>query len=66
MASVHQTSIGPDALAAEYEGREVELHVPLVDREDGLRGFEVRDPDGYVLFFGRPTARTERPSPAPG
>jgi hypothetical protein len=22
--------------------------------DDGLRGFEVKDPDGYVLFFGRP------------
>ena len=22
--------------------------------DDGLRGFEVRDNDGYVLFFGRP------------
>ena len=25
-----------------------------LDREDGLRGFEVADHDGYVLFFGRP------------
>jgi catechol 2,3-dioxygenase-like lactoylglutathione lyase family enzyme len=24
------------------------------DTHDGLRGFEVFDPDGYVLFFGRP------------
>jgi hypothetical protein len=22
--------------------------------DDGLRGFEVADTDGYVLFFGRP------------
>ncbi len=28
--------------------------VPLKDTHDGLRGFEVTDPDGYVLFFGRP------------
>jgi hypothetical protein len=21
---------------------------------DGLRGFELKDSDGYVLFFGRP------------
>ncbi len=25
-------------------------------RDDGLFGFEVSDPDGYVLFFGRPEA----------
>ncbi len=31
------------------------LSVPLKDTHDGLRGFEIRDPDGYVLFFGRPT-----------
>jgi hypothetical protein len=31
------------------------MHVPLGDNtNDGLRGFELRDPDGYVLFFGRP------------
>jgi hypothetical protein len=24
------------------------------DGDDGLRGFEVQDADGYVLFFGRP------------
>jgi hypothetical protein len=28
--------------------------VPLMDTHDGLRGFEVMDPDGYVMFFGRP------------
>ena len=22
--------------------------------DDGLRGFELKDVDGYVLFFGRP------------
>jgi len=26
---------------------------PLADTDDGLRGFEVQDADGYVLFFGR-------------
>ena len=24
------------------------------DDDDGLRGFELEDADGYVLFFGRP------------
>ena len=44
----------PDGLAAEFVSRHVEFSVPLKDTDDGLRGFEVRDHDGYVLFFGRP------------
>lgn len=44
----------PDALAAEFASRGVEFFVPLNDTEDGLRGFELQDADGYVLFFGRP------------
>ena len=44
----------PDALAAEFALRNVEFFVPLQDTDDGLRGFEVKDADGYVLFFGRP------------
>lgn len=44
----------PDALAEEYRSRDVEFSEPLQDTDDGLRGFELRDADGYVLFFGRP------------
>jgi catechol 2,3-dioxygenase-like lactoylglutathione lyase family enzyme len=44
----------PDALAAECMEREAPFSKPLEDTSDGLRGFEVTDPDGYVLFFGRP------------
>jgi catechol 2,3-dioxygenase-like lactoylglutathione lyase family enzyme len=44
----------PDALAAEFADHGVTFSVPLGDTPDGLRGFEIRDPDGYVLFFGRP------------
>ena len=44
----------PDALAAELAGRGVEFHKEIQDTDDGLRGFEIRDADGYVLFFGRP------------
>ena len=44
----------PDALAAEFVSRDVEFFVPLKDTHDGLRGFEIKDGDGYVLFFGRP------------
>ena len=43
----------PDALAAEFLSRNIELWVPLMDTGDGLRGFELKDADGYVLFFGR-------------
>jgi catechol 2,3-dioxygenase-like lactoylglutathione lyase family enzyme len=44
----------PDALAAEFAGNGAAFSVPLKDTSDGLRGFEICDPDGYVLFFGRP------------
>jgi catechol 2,3-dioxygenase-like lactoylglutathione lyase family enzyme len=43
----------PDALAAEFASRGVEFFEPLKDTEDGLRGFDLRDINGYVLFFGR-------------
>ena len=44
----------PDALAAELSSRNVGFFQPLSDNDDGLRGFEVIDADGYVLYFGRP------------
>ena len=44
----------PDALAAEFLSRKVNFSEPLKDTDDGLRGFELKDADGYVLFFGRP------------
>lgn len=44
----------PDALAAEFASRGVEFFEPLKDTHDGLRGFELKDADGYLLFFGRP------------
>jgi catechol 2,3-dioxygenase-like lactoylglutathione lyase family enzyme len=47
----------PDALAAEFTSRNVEFSEPLKDTHDGLRGFELKDADGYVLFFGRPQPR---------
>jgi catechol 2,3-dioxygenase-like lactoylglutathione lyase family enzyme len=49
----------PDALAAEFASRQVEFSAPLKNSSDGLRGFELRDPDGYVLFFGRPNPKQE-------
>jgi catechol 2,3-dioxygenase-like lactoylglutathione lyase family enzyme len=44
----------PDTLAAEFASRGVSFSVPLKDTHDGLRGFELTDINGYVLFFGRP------------
>jgi hypothetical protein len=44
----------PDTLFGEFRSRGVEFHKPLRNDDDGLRGFEVADADGYILFFGRP------------
>ena len=47
----------PDALAAEFSSRNVVFFTTIKDNEggdDGLRGFEIQDADGYVLYFGRP------------
>jgi catechol 2,3-dioxygenase-like lactoylglutathione lyase family enzyme len=46
----------PDALFEEFSAAGVLFRQPLLDDDDGLRGFEVTDTDGYVLFFGRPKA----------
>jgi catechol 2,3-dioxygenase-like lactoylglutathione lyase family enzyme len=46
----------PDALAAEFQSRNVEFNEPLHDNSDDLRGFTVKDADGYVLYFGRPNS----------
>ena len=46
----------PDALAAEFSSRNVEFFLPLHDNTDDLRGFELKDANGYVLFFGRPNS----------
>ena len=42
----------PDALAEEFVSRGVPFSVPLTDSDDGLRGFVIKDIDGYGLFFG--------------
>lgn len=44
----------PDALADELASRGVSFRKPLGINSDNLRGFEVMDADGYVLYFGRP------------
>lgn len=47
----------PDALAAEFASRNVEFITPLGDNSDDLRGFEVEDVDGYVIYYGRPNEK---------
>src|SRR3712207_5708836 len=42
----------PDALATEYQRNGAPFHAALADTSDGQRGFEISDPDGYILFFG--------------
>jgi catechol 2,3-dioxygenase-like lactoylglutathione lyase family enzyme len=44
----------PDALVTELSSRGAYFTAPLKDTTDGLRGFELADPDGHTLFFGRP------------
>ena len=48
----HLTVPDPDALAAEFASRGVGFAVPLSNNDDGLRGFVIKDIDGYGLFFG--------------
>ena len=44
----------PDTLFAEFQSRGLAFHEPLEDTSDGLRAFELKDHDGYVLCFGKP------------
>lgn len=44
----------PDALYVEFIDRRVTVERPLGVTDEGLFGFEIADPDGYVCFFGRP------------
>jgi catechol 2,3-dioxygenase-like lactoylglutathione lyase family enzyme len=54
----------PDGLAAEFADHGAAFSEPLKDTHDGLRGFEICDPDGYILFFGRPKEDGPSTSPA--
>ncbi len=44
----------PDALYEEFVSRNVDFKMPVCDNSDNLRGFEVKDVNGYILYFGRP------------
>ncbi len=54
----------PDALAAEFADHGAAFSEPLKDTHDGLRGFEICDLDGHILFFGRPIPDAPASSPA--
>ena len=49
-AFVH--TLKPDVLYAEYRAKGVTINRPIADTEEGLRAFEIRDINGYVLCFG--------------
>jgi catechol 2,3-dioxygenase-like lactoylglutathione lyase family enzyme len=44
----------PDALSEELGSRGADFSTQLGNNSDNLRGFEIRDPNGYIIFFGRP------------
>jgi catechol 2,3-dioxygenase-like lactoylglutathione lyase family enzyme len=44
----------PDGLFEEYRSRGITFRQSIQNDDDGLRGFEITDADGYVLFFGHP------------
>ena len=50
---VREFGADPDSLAAEFASRNVKFLTPLQNNDDGLRGFEIQDADGYILYFGR-------------
>jgi catechol 2,3-dioxygenase-like lactoylglutathione lyase family enzyme len=48
------STTGPDQLFEEYRLNGVAFSKPIHNNSDDLRGFEIEDADGYILFFGRP------------
>jgi len=46
----------PDSLFEEYRSNGVVFSKAIHNNGDDLRGFEIEDADGYVLFFGRPNS----------
>lgn len=49
----------PDRMYREFETAGVFIHEPIDNTDDGLRAFEVKDNNGYVLCFGCPADPTE-------
>jgi hypothetical protein len=51
------STLEPDMLFEEYLSNGVTFCKPIHNNSDDLRGFEIEDADGYILFFGRPVQR---------
>jgi catechol 2,3-dioxygenase-like lactoylglutathione lyase family enzyme len=46
----------PEGLAVELNARFAKEVAKSKDWDDGLTGFEIADPNGYVFFFGKPSS----------
>jgi catechol 2,3-dioxygenase-like lactoylglutathione lyase family enzyme len=44
----------PDSLYSEFLSKEVRFHSLLEINSDNLRGFEIYDQNGYIIYFGKP------------
>ena len=42
-----------DAIYKEFESKNVDISNPIGDREYGMRDFDVRDPNGFILSFAK-------------
>jgi catechol 2,3-dioxygenase-like lactoylglutathione lyase family enzyme len=50
-----------DSLYSEFRDRGIAFQSVLDVNSDNLRGFELQDADGYVLYFGRPSKPGDPP-----
>lgn len=39
-------------LYEEYMAKNVDIHTPIDTRDYGMRDFDIKDPDGYIICFG--------------
>ncbi len=42
-----------DAVYNEFVDKKVSIHNPIGDRAYGMRDFDITDPDGFMISFGR-------------
>lgn len=45
-----------DAVYGEYQKSGANITNPIGDRDYGMRDFDIRDPNGYILVFGKNSA----------
>jgi len=43
------------AVYQEFSEKKISINTPIRNREYGMREFDVRDPDGYIIGFGMNT-----------